>query len=108
MGPTNATAAIATYPHLTTDDHGTPILAGTTMKVVELVMAQQAHGWSPEELHFQFPSLPLGQIHAALAYYWDHQAELDAEIDRWSQYAAQARQEAEPSPLSAKLGRHPR
>ena len=105
MGPTKATAATTTYPHLTTDDHGTPVLAGTTMKVIELVMAQRAHGWSPEELHFQFPSLPLGQIHTALAYYWDHKDELDAEIDRWSQYVAQARQEAEPSPLTAKLGR---
>jgi len=80
----------------------------TTMKVVELVMAQRAHGWSPEELHFQFPGLPLGQIHAALAYYWDHKDELDADIDRWSQYVAQARQEAGPSPLAEKLGRTPR
>ncbi len=81
------------------------MLAGTTMKVVELVMAQQAHGWSPEELHFQFPSLSLGQIHTALAYYWDHKDELDADIERRFRYAEQARQEAGPSPLAAKLRR---
>ncbi|HXB03545.1 MAG TPA: DUF433 domain-containing protein [Candidatus Angelobacter sp.] len=61
------------------------------MKVVELVMAQSAHGWSPEELHFQFPHLPLGHIHAALAYYWDHKAEVDADIDRETEYVEQAR-----------------
>ena len=59
-----------------------PRIAGTTMKVVELVTAQQAYGWSPEEFAFQFPYLRLGQIHSALAYYWDHQAELEEEIER--------------------------
>jgi uncharacterized protein (DUF433 family) len=97
--------AATDYPHLAFDLQGAPVIAGTTMKVVELVMAQRAHGWSPEELHFQFPHLALGQIHAALAYYWDHQEELDADIERRSRYAEQARQEAGPSPLAARLRR---
>jgi uncharacterized protein (DUF433 family) len=33
-----------------------------------------AYGWSPEEMHYQHPPLSLAQIHAALAYYFDHQA----------------------------------
>jgi uncharacterized protein (DUF433 family) len=105
MGPTVSTAlpAAPSYPHVTFGAQGTPILAGTTMRVVELVMAQQAHSWSPEELHFQFPHLPLGQIHAALAYYWDHQRDLDADIERRSRYADEARQEAGLSPLADKL-----
>jgi hypothetical protein len=52
------------------------------MKVVELVVEQQAYGWSPEELHLQHPYLTLGQIHSALAYYWDHLAELDRDVQR--------------------------
>jgi uncharacterized protein (DUF433 family) len=98
-------AATLTYPHLTTDADGVPLIAGTTMKVVELVTAQVAHGWSPEELHFQFPHLSLGQIHAALAYYWDHKGALDADIDRRARYAEQARREAGPSAVKAKLSR---
>ncbi|HXM71050.1 MAG TPA: DUF433 domain-containing protein [Thermoanaerobaculia bacterium] len=98
-------AAATAYPHLTTNAQGATVLAGTTMKVVELVMAQRAHGWSPEELHFQFPHLPLGHIHAALAYYWDHKAELDADIDRETEYVEQARREAGPSLVAAKLRR---
>ena len=77
------------YEHIVLDD-GTPRIAGTTMKEIELVTAQVAYGWSPEELRFQFPSLTLGQIHSALAYYWDHQADLDrgvarrlATVDEW-------------------------
>jgi uncharacterized protein (DUF433 family) len=100
-----ATATAPTYPHLTINADGAPLIAGTTMKVVELVMAHQAHGWSPEELHFQFPYLSLGQIHAALGYYWDHRDELDADIDRRAKYAEQARREAGPSAIKAKLRR---
>ena len=70
------------YEHIVLDDGRVPRINGTTMKVVELVMAQQAHGWSPEELAFQFPHLTLGQVHSALAYYWDHQVELDGDIAR--------------------------
>jgi uncharacterized protein (DUF433 family) len=99
-----ATAA-PTYPHLSTNADGVPVIAGTTMKVVELVTAHLAHGWSPEELHFQFPHLSLGQIHSALAYYWDHKDELDAEMHRRARYAEQARREAGPSAVKAKLSR---
>jgi uncharacterized protein (DUF433 family) len=92
-----------TYEHIQLDADSVPFIAGTTMKVVELVMAQMAHGWSPEELHFQHPYLTLGQIYSALAYYWDHKAELDADIERRWQWAEQARREAGPSPLVSKL-----
>ena len=69
------------YEHIALDDAQVPFIMGTTMKVVELVLAQIAYGWSPEELHLQFPHLTLGQIYSALAYYWDHQAELDQDIE---------------------------
>jgi uncharacterized protein (DUF433 family) len=84
------------YPHIDVDANGAPALSGTTMKVVELVQAQQAHGWSPEELHFQFPHLPLGHIHSALAYYWDHKQELDEDMDRRDRQAEAIRAETEP------------
>ena len=60
-----------TYGHVQLDADGTPSVAGTTMQVVEMVMAEIAHGSSPEEMHLQHPYLSLGQIHSALAYYWD-------------------------------------
>jgi len=69
------------YEHIILDEARVPVIAGTTMKVVELVLAQAAYGWSAEELRGQFPYLTLGQIYSALAYYWDHQEELDADIE---------------------------
>lgn len=86
-----------TYEHIQLTQGGVPLIAGTTMKVVELVMAQMAYGWSPEELHFQHPYLSLGQIHAALAYYWDHQGALDADIARRSQIVDDLRRTAAPA-----------
>ena len=59
------------YEHIHPDEKGTAFIEGTTMKVVELVMAQKAYGWSPEEIHFQHPYLTMSQIHHALAYYWN-------------------------------------
>jgi uncharacterized protein (DUF433 family) len=98
-----ALPAIPPYPHVDLDGAGIPILAGTTMKIAELVMAQRAYGWSPEEIHFQHPYLSLSQIHSVLAYYWDHQSEIDLDIERRSRFVEQARREAGPSALAEKL-----
>ena len=91
------------HKYVKLDDRNVPIIAGTTMKVVELVTAQIAYGWSPEELHFQHPYLTMSQIHSALAYYWDHKDALDADMERRFQFAEQSRLEAGESPLVAKL-----
>lgn len=68
------------YEHVILDEKKRPMIAGTKMKIVELVLDHIAYGWSPEELHFQHPDISLGQIHSALAYYWDHQPEMDEQI----------------------------
>ena len=76
------------------------------MKIVELVTAQQAHGWSPEELAFQFPHLTLGQIHSALAYYWDHQRALDLAIERDLALVDDLRRRTPEAPILARLRAH--
>jgi uncharacterized protein (DUF433 family) len=91
------------YEHIVLDEAGVPIIAGTTMKVVELVLERMAYGWSPEELYFQHPTLTLGQIHSALAYYWDHQEELDRDMERRRETVEAYRQTSKPSPLRARL-----
>jgi uncharacterized protein (DUF433 family) len=91
------------YQHIILDDKQVPTIIGTTMKVIELVLDSQAYGWSPEELQFQHPYLTMGQIHSALAYYWDHQEELDQDIAERLQFVDQLRQNAKPSPLAKRL-----
>lgn len=91
------------YEHIVLDETQTPIIAGTAMKVIELVLDHLAYGWSPAELHFQHPYLSMGQIHSALAYYWDHKAELDHDIERRLQSIEQIQQTIKPVPLIERL-----
>lgn len=91
------------YEHIVLDENRVPLIADTTMKVVELVTAQQAYGWSPEELAFQFPYLTMGQIHSALAYYWDHQEELDADMARREALADELQRQLPVPPVVARL-----
>lgn len=86
------------YEHIALDHEGVPYIDATTMKVVELVTAQRAYGWSPEELHFQYPQLTLGQVHSALAFYWDHRNEMDRDIARRLANVEQLQQQR-PTPL---------
>lgn len=58
---------------------GRPILAGTTIRVMDIVASHIYRGFSPEELAVQF-RLTLGQVHAALAYYYMHKTEMDSEM----------------------------
>ena len=91
------------YKHIQLNERNVPINAETTLKVVELIEAQQAYGWSPEEIQSQHPYLTMSQIHSALAYYWDHKKELDTDIERRDQYVERLQKEAGESPLSKKL-----
>ena len=68
------------YAHVAIDSGNMPIVVGTRVKVIEIALDHLTHGSDAQEIHREFPNLSLGQIHSALAYYYDHQDELDAEI----------------------------
>ena len=85
------------------DEEGVAWIDGTQVKIIELAIDKLAHGSSPGEMHFQYPHLSLAQIHAALAYYYDHQAELDSEIERRLKYAHDLAARNRESPLRKKL-----
>ena len=79
------TAIFATQIEI--DATGVAWIGGTKVKVTEVVLDKLAHGWSPEEIHFQHPNLSLSQIHGALTYYYENEAEMDAEIRRGAEEA---------------------
>ena len=91
------------YEHIILNEAHVPMIAGTTMKVIELVLDHIAYGWSPEELHFQHPHLTMGQIYSALAYYWDHKAELDQDMERRLQLVDHLQQTLPSAPLFDRL-----
>ncbi len=65
---------------ITLDDRGRPIIAGTRFKVKLLALEHIHWDLSAEQLHEAHPPLTLSQIYAALAYYYEHQPEMDAEM----------------------------
>lgn len=70
-------------PHIWLDERGVAWIDDTNYKVIEIVLDHIAHGLTAEEIHHEHYGKPsLAQIHAALTYYYDHQATFDAEIDR--------------------------
>ena len=91
------------YQHIIFNSSKEPIIAGTTMKVVELVLDKIAYGWSPEELQYQHPQLTLGQVYSALAFYSDHQEEFERQIEEQLQHVEQMRNSSRPSPLVKRL-----
>ena len=96
------------YEHIVVDEDGVPWIRDANMKVVELVLDQQAYGGTPEQLQEQHPYLTLGQIYSALAYYWDHRAELDADIERRLQRVEDLQRETSPSAFVERLRRNGR
>jgi len=68
------------YPHIVKTPgtcSGLPRIEGTRISV-NLIIAETEAGMSPAEIHGAHPHVTLAQIHAALAYYYDHRDEVDA------------------------------
>ena len=92
-----------TTAHIHLDDRGRAWIDDTNTKVIEVVLDKLATGASPEEIHFQHAHLSMAQIHAALSYYYDHQVEFDAEIERQLQEFDALRAQVEDSPIRKRL-----
>jgi uncharacterized protein (DUF433 family) len=90
--------ATVAYAHIEMNAEGQPVIAGTRIKVRTLALDRIAHGWDAEEIQRHHPDLSLGQIHSALAYYFDHKEAMDRDIaDRHARVEAwQAVQDESP------------
>jgi hypothetical protein len=73
------------------------------IRVAQLVMDYLAHGWSPDEMCRQHPYLRPAEAHAAMTYYFDHQTEIDSEIEAEWQQVEQERAGANRSPFYVRL-----
>lgn len=97
--------------HIRLDDRGVAWIDQTNVKVIEVVLDKLAHGLSAEEIYLEhYKHLSLAQIHAAFSYYYDHQDEIDAEIDRQLQNVEELQNQAGKSPFVQRmkaLGRLP-
>jgi uncharacterized protein (DUF433 family) len=93
---------IAAIEHIEVDDKGVARVKGSRSKVIQIVM-DTMNGMGPRDIHDAYPHLSLAQIHAALAYYYDHQAELDAQVKSSVEFAERMRREAGESPVAKRF-----
>src|SRR5438132_1432990 len=90
-------------PHVEIGSDGVPRITGTQTKVLEIVLDRLAHHWDADEIQRQHPYLSLAQIYSALAYYHDHQREIDDAIERSIAKSEQIRKDVGESPIRIKL-----
>lgn len=58
---------------------GKPRIAGTRIRVQDIVIWTEK-GLSPDEIISHYSHITLADVHAALAYYHDHQAQIELQI----------------------------
>ena len=92
------------YPHILHESGQPPCLENwPRVRVAQIAMDHLGRAWSAEEIARQYPYLAPAEIHSALAYYFDHQEEIDREILAEVRQSDLAANIARHSPLAVKL-----
>jgi uncharacterized protein (DUF433 family) len=66
-----------------------PIIVGTDIKVAQIASEHEHLGMTPDEIVEAHPHLTLGDVHAALAYYYDHPDAIRADWREGERLAAE-------------------
>jgi uncharacterized protein (DUF433 family) len=83
---------------------GKPRIAGHRITVQNIVIWHERMGKSADEISAEY-DLPLADIYAALAYYFDHRVDIDKAIEE-SEVFVEALRQRTPSKLRQKLDEH--
>ena len=80
---------------------GKPRIAGHRITVANIAIWHERMGMSPDQIAAEY-GLTLSDVHAALAYYFDHRAEIDRSIEEGQAFVEALRQRT-PSKVQQKL-----
>jgi uncharacterized protein (DUF433 family) len=81
---------------------GKPRIAGTRIRVQDVVVWHERLSLSADEIVSRYPHLTLAGVYAALAYYHDHREQIEAQMEQGQTLVEEMRQ-LYPSKLKAKL-----
>ena len=59
---------------------GKPCIAGSRIKVQQVVLEYERLGWTADEICDAHPSIGLADVHAALMYYYDNKEKIEEDI----------------------------
>ena len=65
---------------------GRPCVAGTRVRVVDVWQCYELEKMSVAEVIEQYPQLTPADVHAAMAYFWDHEAEIRRRMEEDDAY----------------------
>ena len=85
---------------------GKPCVAGTRIRVWDVYVWHELRGLSADEIVHQFPQLNLAAVHAALAYFWDNQAEIREQMKRSEELADRLQETSGPGLLDGLRGKN--
>lgn len=103
--PKTATITKTNHPHIVRSPeicNGSPVVKGTRTRVIDIVIEYTMLDWSPDEIIDAHPYLDLASIHDVLSYYYEHQQEIDEEIQERIRYIEELKIKY-PSKVKAKL-----
>lgn len=93
-----------TYPHIEKiAGNAARLKRLPRIRVAQLVIDYLNHGWSADEIRIHYPHLKPAEVHSALAYYFDHQSEIEGEIEAEQQLIEESRKSAQPTPVELRL-----
>src|SRR3990170_4718540 len=78
-------------------------IAGTRTRVQDVYALAEIQGLTPDQIIEQLPHLSLGQIHAALSYFFDHREQILNELREDESFVQAMRPETGPGPLEQRL-----
>ncbi len=82
---------------------GRACIVGHRIRVMDIVVWHEKRGYTPDEIVQMFPGISLADVHAALAYYFDHREEIEQDL-REEAETSRGLQPKFPSKLWEKLG----
>jgi len=82
---------------------GRPRIDGHRITVEDVAVWHERMGMSPDEIVSAYPSVTLSDVHAALAYYYENRARIDADIQEGERFVTALKAQAPPSLLQEKL-----
>jgi uncharacterized protein (DUF433 family) len=81
---------------------GRACIAGTRIRVQDVYGWHEKEGISPDEIVSRFPQLTLADVHAALAFYWDHREEIERQMREDDELVTEMKRQV-PSKLARRL-----
>jgi len=82
---------------------GRPRIAGSRISVEYIYNCVEGAGMTPAQVVEELPHITKAQVHAALAYYWSHEDEIQKDIAEGEKLVAELKAKMGPSKLQEKL-----